>query len=188
VTRAIEAIMQARYEAGRVAAQSLDQTRVARLSAEIQLVEALAGTSSVPEFGRSIAEEYGGLDPLDAAHDRARALEGLRRVDLPRLRRERRETAAQEAVTRLREFHVGRGTLDELLKSFRNLAEAELALATAKPERVAARERLWQTALHIEAVNQRRFDSGRIAQSDLLQTRLVRWTAEIQLRRELAGP
>jgi hypothetical protein len=190
-TRAGETISQARYEAGRIAVQDLAETRVARLNAEIRLVEALASTQATPASGWSAANEFIGLDPLDAARELARAVEaveGLRRADLPQLRRQRRDTAAQEAEARLREFHFGRGTLDVMLKSIRNLADAELALANTRQERIAARERLWQTALHIEAVNQSRFDAGRVAITDLLQTRLTRLTAEIQLRRELAGP
>jgi RNA polymerase sigma factor (sigma-70 family) len=93
------------------------------------------------------------------------------------------ETAAGVADARWREFQAGRGTLEFLLESLRQLADAERDLSERKADHVAALERHVRRLRDIEKVNEERFNAGRIYIHDVWEPRYHRVHTELALER-----
>jgi hypothetical protein len=93
------------------------------------------------------------------------------------------EAAAGGAHARWREFMAGRGALAFLISSSERLLTAESDLSDRPADHVAAVEHHWKRMREIEKVNEERFNDGRIAIQDVLESRFYRLQAEIRLER-----
>jgi hypothetical protein len=93
------------------------------------------------------------------------------------------EAAAGEAHARWREFMAGRGTLAFFIGSSERLLAAESDLSDQQTDHVAALEHHWRRMREVEKVNNERFNDGRIAIQDVLESRFYRLQAEIRLER-----
>jgi hypothetical protein len=89
--------------------------------------------------------------PLDTK-DVARAKFEATRADVGELNQQRRETLLTAYALRIRRFKTWRDTPDVISAVSRRLLDAELALAGAKAERLAALERQWARAAEIEGL------------------------------------
>jgi RNA polymerase sigma factor (sigma-70 family) len=91
-----------------------------------------------------------------------------------------------EADARWQQYNAGQGTLDIVLGSSRRLLEAEQLLNKEKANQLAALEHHLKRMKEAEAINQTRFDAGRIPIQDLAQSRYYRIQAELWLEQAKA--
>jgi hypothetical protein len=172
----VEDVNRTRSEAGRISVKEYLEARADRLEAARRLTQALARAGGVAAL---VGGERVKLDPLNSK-ELARAKFEATQSNPAELARAKLEAAFESYESRRKEFQAGRGTLDILLESSRQLAEAELAVRDQQEDRVAVFEWLWARALMIETINQVRFEAGRIDVPDYLQSRYGRLEAEIQ--------
>jgi len=91
------------------------------------------------------------------------------------------DAANVEAQGRWKQYVAGQGTLDILLGASRRLLEAEQLLNKEKANQLAALEQHLKRMKEAEAINQTRFDAGRIPIQDLAESRYYRIQAELWL-------
>jgi hypothetical protein len=188
----------ARFEAGRIPIQDRQQAHYFRLQAELWLLAALEGGKPLGLSQRAL-DVFTVVDPTDGRvryaeiniepRQIARAKLAAVHADPRQLTRARLAAATEESDARWKEFLAGRGTLDIFLGSLERRLESELALADDAASRLAAHEKHWRQLLQVEAVNQARFDTGRIPIQDHMQSRYARLDAQIRLAqaRKAAG-
>jgi hypothetical protein len=184
-TKRGEEINRGRYQDGRIAVQDLFESKYQRIVAEIRLGRARATIGEVRENSRRSGmwwyEDAFSRDDFGSQKALAKARYTTSTSDLPQLARERRDAARIVYQAREKEFENGRGTLRFLLDWSQRLLDSELALAPDRPERLAALERRWERAIRTEVASKDRFDRGRFAIQDYLDTMYARLDAEIQL-------
>jgi hypothetical protein len=183
-TKLGEEINRQRFEDGRIAVQDLFESKYQRIVAEIRLGRARAAIGEVRENSRRPGMwwyEDAFRDDSGSQKALAKARYAASTSDLQQLARERRDAARIVYQAREKEFENGRGTLRFLLDWSQRLLDSELALAHDRSERLAALERHWERAIRTELANKDRFDRGRIAIQDYLETKFARLDAEIQL-------
>ncbi len=115
------------------------------------------------------------------SRDLARSKFEVSQGNLRDLRLAKLAAARETADARMKEFLAGRGTLDFLMASSRQMLEAEQDVSTTPTERVAALERHWQRMRLIEEINRVRYDAGRIPIQDYSDCKYYRLQAEIWL-------
>jgi hypothetical protein len=180
----IEAVEKERYDAGRVSLQDYLETRYARLEAEIELGRAVApGKTAAAGLPAPPAER--GAGALDKGPARARFQAA--RAGVGALAQARLETARAVYAAGEKEFLACRGTLQFFLDAGRHLLDSELAVATRDDDRRAALERHWARVWCAEAMNEARWDAGRISFKDYMETRRLRLDAELRLAEAWAG-
>ena len=108
--------------------------------------------------------------------------------EVRKLLKERRDVLSTAALARSQEFKAGRGTLEPLLRSHRELLKAELELATKPAERVAAHEEHFNAMRKHEEMTKKAYDAGRMGAADYYEMRAARLEAEIELRRAGGKP
>jgi RNA polymerase sigma factor (sigma-70 family) len=123
----------------------------------------------------------------DLPPERVKALLAEAKGPMKDLLKEQFEAAQLETESRWGEFMAGRGTLDIAMHASQRLLQAELDLSSKKADQLAALEAHLKRMKEIEAVNQARFDAGRIPVQDLAQSRFNRVRAALQLERFKAG-
>src|SRR5262249_5779770 len=89
---------------------------------------------------------------------------------LKALLKARLDAATIEADRRCKEFVAGRGMLDFFLASSQRLLKAELELSTQKADQLAALATHLRLLKKVHAMNQVRFEAGRIKLEDVKQT------------------
>ena len=97
------------------------------------------------------------------------------------LARSKVEAARLVSGARQKEFLAGRGTLDYILESSRNLLESERAASGSAATQLIALERHWARTKMIEDVNNTRHEAKRIPIQDYMQSKYERLGAEISL-------
>ncbi len=154
-------IIKARQEAGKVATQDLEMAKDACEEAKQELLaeKLIARTSPSSEKRET--------------------------VDLAALRAQLLETGNGEWEARWKEYSAGRGTLDFLLESSRRLLAAELKCAKKSADSVRAYRANVDRLTGVEAINQERFNAGKVALQDLLQARYARIDAELEFGERL---
>ncbi|MGH9808118.1 MAG: hypothetical protein ACRD9W_12815, partial [Terriglobia bacterium] len=164
--RVAEMIAKDRFNAGRLSIRDYMQVQANRALAECALVQEQMQIAGADK------------DKLTAR--------------LTQLRRERLTALQSEVDARTKEHKSGREVLDILLEAQKNLAQAEIDLASTPHEQQKAREQLVRAAKELEKEFEARFKDGRTPIQDMLQVRAVRIEAEIalgdrvaQLRQEL---
>jgi hypothetical protein len=187
MARFIEDVNEGRYRAARIAIQDNLESKCYRLGVEWEWCKLRAEKGRRQNADRSELVLFPGLEgDLLLTKDLASAKFQATHSDAASLSRARSEAARQGVEARLQEFLDGRGTLDLLLESSRELLESEHARATNDADLRAALERHWERCKLIEATNQRRYADGRIALQDYMQARYARLEAEIWLARPRA--
>ena len=119
-------------------------------------------------------------NPLDDKA-RAKAKLALQTSSSKQLAKEKLEVAKTCFESRFKEFLAGRGTLDFLFSASKQWLESERALATKETDLEPAFERHWELMKQIEDVNKARYEAGRIAVHEYLETKYYRLEAEIWL-------
>jgi hypothetical protein len=99
---------------------------------------------------------------------------------LKELSKSRRDAALAEVAARFDEFRAGLGALALLTDAIHRLRDAEVQLSDDPQSQYAACDRAYQLFKIIEAINEARFQAGRIAVQDLAQARYHRLAAEIE--------
>ncbi len=129
------------------------------------------------------------MDLSEAKLDRLEAEIELERVKSPGaaklkdLMKARLKAAETELYGRMKEFEVGKGTLDILFGASQRWLSAKLQLSNKKEDRIAALDAHFERMKEIESVNQQRFEAGRVHIMDLSVAKFYRLDAEIQLQR-----
>jgi RNA polymerase sigma factor (sigma-70 family) len=91
------------------------------------------------------------------------------------------DAANVEAQARWKQYNAGQGTLDIVLGASRRLLEAEQLLNRDKANQLAGLEHHLKRMKEAEAINQDRFNAGRIPVQDLAEARYYRIQAELWL-------
>jgi hypothetical protein len=171
LARESDRINTARYEAGKIPIQDSMDARCAYLEAQLALLQARArqakpGTAApirpadlVPEGDASNEAKELAKDEFEAVHANPRELA------LARL-----EAARASCEARTQEFLAGRGTLDILFESSMQRLRAELDVAPHRADELTALERHWKQSKLIEDVNRGRFEDGKIAIQDYMES------------------
>ena len=133
-------------------------TKAERLEAEVWLLQAKSPKGKTPP-----AEE-------DSPQIRALLLE-------------RRDTRIRTLGACFRAFSTGRRDLHSLLDPFRQVLEAELAVASNPADQLAAYQVYLSQTKTLEKYRKAQLDAGRTAAPDYLSTKAVRLEAEILLLR-----
>jgi hypothetical protein len=123
---------------------------------------------------------FGQPTPPGEGRDFARAKYEAMRADARTIPLEMRQAAAGRWEARFKEFLAGRGWLDFLLESARVWRDVELLLREQPAEQLAAFERYWEVTVEMEAVNEARYDAGRIPVEHFAQTQGARLEAEVR--------
>jgi RNA polymerase sigma factor (sigma-70 family) len=105
---------------------------------------------------------------------------------LKALLKARLDAATIEADRRFKDFVAARGTLAFFLASSQRLLKAELELSTQKADQLAALATHLRLLKKVHAMNQARFQAGRINLEDVKQTEVFVLEAEIALERAKA--
>jgi hypothetical protein len=92
------------------------------------------------------------------------------RTDILQLRRQRVEALEEQFDARFKHFLAGQGSLDFLQEALVRLKEAEEALAETNADRLTAVEKLWLFQWKVYAINEARFNSGKIVHQDLMRS------------------
>lgn len=108
--------------------------------------------------------------------------------EVKKLLKLRRDTLKRMMEARMKMFQAGRGTLDSMLETSRQLLDAELELAATQPERVAAHLDYFKVACQIDELCTARYKAARSTETERLQARADRLAAEIGLRRAGGAP
>jgi outer membrane protein TolC len=116
------------------------------------------------------------------------ALDKATQAQVRKLLEERRDALRKVIEARQKEFEVGRGSLDGLLRTARKLLQAELELATTPAQRIAAHQAHYDIAKKVEEMNATRYDAGRLSFADYQESRAARLAAEIALLRAGGKP
>ncbi len=118
------------------------------------------------------AQQIPERDAREAANPRAlaRAKRAAARSRLRELHESRVEDESLAFQMRMEELAAGRGTLDITIEVARRLAEAEVTAATTSEQRGTAYERQWTIASLLKTINDFRYQAGRIAVQDMLQS------------------
>jgi hypothetical protein len=180
-----ERIVTAKYRVGRASLADLMQTRADRLSAEIRLAETLgAANRSTPLLTPPTLLERDSSDARTETKELARAQFEASQTSLRDLALARREAIRVQLQVRMDKYRAGAqdATLDLLLKAAKQNLDAELAVALARPERVAAHERLVEWTQLVEDIVRRKYEVGRVSRADYAQSQYECLDAEIRLR------
>lgn len=102
-------------------------------------------------------------------------------TQIDKLMRERTESTQRELELRIREFRVGRGTLDVLLECSRNAKNSGLDLAINKEQELEIRRGYLSLMTYIYNLNKDRYEVGAVRQQDFESTMYAKLDAEIQL-------
>jgi hypothetical protein len=176
----------ARFAAARIPPADYLEGKYARLDAEVRWAEARArlGKSARSELGVRVPWMLAYLPPEAFDTDQhlrelARAKREALRADPRDLARERLAAARGAYQPRWEEFLAGRGTLDILLRDSERWLASELALSPNPSQRAAAWERQWTRLRLVEAINEGRYQKGRLPIADRMKSRCLRLDAEI---------
>lgn len=100
------------------------------------------------------------------------------------LMKERRDVLQSVVQWRERQYASGSVDLPLLIRAKLALGDAELDLAGSKAERLAVRQQQLDSLRELEHALKMRFDTGRVTETDLLESKAERLKAEIDLLRE----
>jgi hypothetical protein len=179
-TREGEKLSRLKLEIGRESVADVAQWVSLRLTAEIELVQALAAAGKLPREDVSGPLELAN-EPGEEVRELAHARFEASRATLPELARTGREVALIEFAWRYERYRAGKDWLDIVLDATKRLLEAELAVAATKADRVAAHERHWLRVREFEVLSMLKQTVGRESIADVAQARSVRLTAEMAL-------
>ena len=96
-----------------------------------------------------------------------------------KLQLERRDALKEALQARHKEFEVGRGTLDALLKLSQQLLRAELDVATTAQQRLTAHEAHLTIMRKVDEATTNWYKAGRVSIADYKQAHAARLAAEI---------
>jgi hypothetical protein len=183
-TKSIQELDQARFDAGRLSIEALSSTKSFRLEAEIWLERVKAGKlKPVVSVKERAAGEQEKVTPSASKGDFELKLQKLLQAQV--------ETAKAEVEGRMKQFEVGRGTLDFLLSSSRRLVIAEMQKDERKPDRLRALESHLKRTRRIEEIMEDRFnkkaDEVITSEIDVSEAICYRLEAEILLEGCKAG-
>jgi RNA polymerase sigma factor (sigma-70 family) len=102
---------------------------------------------------------------------------------IKKLLRKRYDHAFTEATYRWKEFLAGRGTLEFLYGALNRLLQAEQGIITSPSEQLTLLKQHEKRAKEILAINEERFQMGRITIQDVASSRYYHIEAEIMLER-----
>ena len=126
------------------------------------------------------------LTPIGPAADRNPDAAAKAKARMDALWKEKSDAVTREMDARMGEFIAGRGTLAFLFDASRRWVEVQRDLSKNQAERTAALEAHLQRTKQIEEMNVLRFQAGRIAITDVEQSRYYRLEAEIWLEQARA--
>ena len=87
----------------------------------------------------------------------------------------------------MQQFEAGKGTLDFLIGASKRLVTAELDATDKKADQLSALKIHLERMRKVQAIDQGRYDAGRISIEDLSQSKYYRLEAEIWLERAKVG-
>src|SRR5207245_2937344 len=119
--------------------------------------------------------------------DCAQAKRNSLHADLTKLAEGKSSAAFDSFLSRSRQCLVGLCTLNLVLEASRRWLSADLAMSNKPEDRLAAYERHWEAMRLIEDFNRARYQAGRIAIQDYLETVYARVDAELQWNRARAA-
>jgi hypothetical protein len=185
--REFERLTVNRLEAGQQTPDAVDQARCQRLAAQYALALARAGRRDAPlALPSTILEHEGSRVPADIEEILLGAVIEAQQTDLRKIAEQRLEAGRACFDYRRKQFEAGRGNLNILLETARLVLDAELALAEAPRERVAARARSWLHLREAERLATRRLEAGQHTPDAVLQARATRLGAQYELVRARA--
>jgi outer membrane protein TolC len=186
--REFERLTANQLEAGQVRPDNVDQARCQRLAAQYELGLARAARRNAPPAlpALSIPDEFIQA-PADIEEILLGAVIEAQQTDVRKIAEQRLEAARACFDYRRKQFQAGRGTMDLLLETARLVLDAELALAEAPRERVAARARYWLHVREAELQVTRWLEAIRTTPAYLLQARATRLEAQYELIRARAA-
>lgn len=105
---------------------------------------------------------------------------------LAKLKLERSQAAQEELLLRHRNLVAGRGSIDLILNAAQRLANSRLEAAATKADRTKRLEEYVEYMKFVEKHCTEAYDKGRLAGSEVAQTKYFRSDAEIRLLQERA--
>jgi hypothetical protein len=186
--REFERLNANQLEAGQATPDVADEARCQRLTAQYALALARAARRDAPlALPSTILEHEGIRAPADILEILLSAVIEAQQSNV-RTISEQRLAAARACFNYRRKLsEAGRGNVNFLLEAARLVLDAELALAQAPGERVAAHARYWMHAREAEILATRRLEAGQSTPADVLQARATRLDAEYYLLRARAA-
>ncbi len=164
--------------------KAMFMTKVKTAAVTVLVVAVLAAGATVLAYPRQPGP------PADQRTAEKKADEPKRTDDkakvLDELMKARLEAAETALDGRMKEFEVGKGSLDILLGASKRWLSAKLELSNKNQDRIAALDAHFERMKEIESENQRRFDAGKVNIMDLAQAKFYRLDAEIELERAKA--
>jgi hypothetical protein len=182
----IHSVNEIRFKAMRIGRQDYLQSLHSLLQAELELLRFKASApSGIPWQGARLGGFHLGVwdhePPAGGFKQLAKSKSAVGSTERDDLLRESFVAARGHFAARADELVNGRGTLDILLESDRDLLAAECALAKSDAEFLAAFAGHFNHAAFCEIVNRARYKANRIAIQDYLQTVYERLDAERQM-------
>jgi hypothetical protein len=181
-TCGIEAVNERRSNAGRIAYKDYLESQFERLGAELGLIRAekekARKRAPLPLLP---AKEFPlpDIDEFDAKA-LARARFEAAHADLARLQQTRLAAVQVAYASRVKEFEAGRGTNSIVLEEVSRWEEAKRDLL-GSASAATVLERCWSMAWLIEDEDRRRYECGRIAVQDYVDSRYYRLSVEERL-------
>jgi hypothetical protein len=177
--RAIENILQTRFEADKASVAELASSRYKRLKAEYSLAQARArgrkdeGKRLYFRSGRELDDDewmWGFKHEMAAVKADANPMHVAKAM---------LAAAREEYRARLEELLAGKTSVDVLLETSADRLEAELALSSRQADRIRAHEQHWRNRLLAEVVIKTRFDAHKAHEAELMEVRHARLDAQI---------
>ena len=101
--------------------------------------------------------------------------------DLARILEERRDVLRQLVAVRTEAYRAGRGNLESVVRSQRDLLHAQLRLQDDPRRRIELRSKAVELAKNLERIAESSFRQGSASQADILEARATRLDLQVEL-------
>jgi hypothetical protein len=185
--RAIEHILQVRFDAGKADPAELAGSRYRRLKAEYSLAQTRAGGRR-QEGKRPYFRSGRELDDDESTWRFEQEMAAVKADANPvHIAKAMLEAAREEYRVFLGYMLAGTTTADLLPETSAHRLEAELALSSRQEDQIRAREQQWRHTLLAERVIEKRFRDRRANEAELMRLRYARLDAQVALEEAKAG-